>query len=125
MKEYLCLRVPLRREMMTTVRLATGGVCSAAAMSYDGGEDCKVCVTESLLLLMRRGYSAASVCFSAREEGGGVRVCVTGSEGSCGQAASDEDEIALALLNALAEDVTMDRDGGALKAIAFAFGQQA
>lgn len=124
MKEYLYLRVPLRREMMTAVRLATGGVCSAAGMSYDGGEDCKVCVTESLLLLMRRGYHAASVSFSAPEEGG-VRVCVTGGDGCCEQAASDEDEIALALLNALAENVTMERDGGELKAIAFVFGQQA
>ena len=124
MKEYLCLRVPLRREMMTTVRLATGGVCSAAGLSYDGGEDCKVCVTESLLLLMRRGYFAADVCFTAPAEGG-VRVCVTGEEGVAEQTDSDEDEIALALLNALAEDVTMDQDGGALRAIAFAFGQQA
>lgn len=124
MKEYLCLRIPLRREMMTTVRLATGGVCSAAGMSYDGGEDCKVCVTESLLLLMRRGFSAASVCFSAAQDGG-MQVRVTGEEGAADLPPSDEDEIALALLNALASDVAMDRTDGAPGAIAFVFGQQA
>ena len=116
MKEYLCLRIPLRREMMTTVRLATGGVCSAAGMSYDGGE--------SLLLLMRRGFSAASVCFSAAQDGG-MQVRVTGEEGAAGLPPSDEDEIALALLNALASDVAMDRTDGAPGAIAFVFGQQA
>ena len=110
--------------MMTTARLATGGVCSAAGMSYDGGEDCKVCVTESLLLLMRRGFAAAHVCFSAAEEGG-VQVSVTGEEGGAPQSASDEDEIALALLNALAQSVTMDKDEGGLRAVAFVFGQQA
>ena len=67
MKEYLCLQVPLRREMMTAVRLAAGGVCSAAGMSYDDGEDCKVCVTESLLLLLRRGFSSARVSFAPAE----------------------------------------------------------
>ncbi len=124
MKDYLFVRVPLRREMMTTVRLTTGGVCSAAGMSYDGGEDCKVCVTESLLLLMRRGFSAAEVRFFAAEDGG-LKVRVEGTEGAADLPASDEDEIALALLNALAADVAMDKAGDAVTAIAFAFGQQA
>ena len=123
MKDYLDLRVPLRREMMTTVRLATGGVCSAAGMSYDGGEDCKVCVTESLLLLMRRGFVSARVCFCAAE--GGIQVRVTGEEGAAAVPLADEDEIALALLNALAEDVAMDRADDTIRAIAFTFGQQA
>ena len=123
MKDYLDLRVPLRREMMTTVRLATGGVCSAAGMSYDGGEDCKVCVTESLLLLMRRGFVSARVCFSAAD--GGIQVRVTGEEGAAAVPLADEDEIALALLNALAEDVAMDRADDTIRAIVFTFGQQA
>ena len=123
MKDYLDLRVPLRREMMTTVRLATGGVCSAAGMSYDGGEDCKVCVTESLLLLMRRGFVSARVCFCAAE--GGIQVRVTGEEGAAAVPLADEDEIALALLNALAEDVAMDRADDTIRAIAFTFGQRA
>lgn len=124
MKEYLCLRLPLKREMMTTVRLATGGVCSVAGMSYDGGEDCKVCVTESLLLLMRRGFTSARVCFFAEEEGG-IGVRVTGEAPGALSPFSEEDEIALALLNALASDVTMEKSEGEVSAIAFLFGQQA
>ena len=120
MKEYLSLRVPLRREMMTAVRLAAGGVCSAAGMSYDGGEDCKVCVTEGLLLLMRRGFCAADVCFTQAEEGMLVRV--SAAEGCAAGETTDEDEIALALLNALAADVAIDREKGV---ISFMFGLQA
>ena len=55
MDELLSLRVALSPDVMTTVRLATGGVCSLVSLSYDDGEDCKVCVTESLLLLVRGG----------------------------------------------------------------------
>ena len=119
MKEYLTLCLPLRREMMTTARLATGGVCAVAGMSYDGCEDCKVCVTESLLLLMRRGVSAASVQFTDCERG--ICVRVRGTDGSASVALSDEDEIALALLNALAESVTMQEAEGC---ISFVFGSQ-
>ena len=97
MKEYLCLSLPLRREMMTTVRLATGGVCAVAGLSYDGGEDCKVCVTESLLLLMRRGFTAADVRFTACDRGIDVRV--QGTEGSADLALTDRAESALALPN--------------------------
>ena len=123
MKEYLCLQVPLRREMMTAVRLAAGGVCSAAGMSYDDGEDCKVCVTESLLLLLRRGFSSARVSFAPAE--GGMRVCVTGEACEERKPFSDEDEIALALLHALAREVTMDKAEGDVGEIAFLFGQTA
>ncbi len=124
MKEYFVLRTPLKREMMTAVRLATGGVCSSAGMSYDGGEDCKVCVTESLLLLMHRGFEAASVRFYTCEEGG-IRVCVTADAGEGTQSLSEEDEIALALLNALATDVSLDTSEGGLSSIAVFFGPQA
>ena len=95
-------------------------VCAAAGLSYDGGADCKVCVTESLLLLMRRGFSAASVQFY--EDARGIDVRVRGTEGGGDTALSDEDEIALALLNALAESVCVcDADGS----ITFLFGSQA
>ena len=120
MKDYLFVRVPLRREMMTTVRLTTGGVCSAAGMSYDGGEDCKVCVTESLLLLMRRGFTAADVRFTACDRGIDVRV--QGTQGQADLSLTDEDEIALALLNALAESVSTREAEGC---ISFVFGSQA
>ena len=122
MKEYLCLRLPLKREMMTTVRLATGGVCSVAGMSYDGGEDCKVCVTESFLLLLRGGYARANVVFS---DGDALSVRVEGEGTAQGGAESDEDEIALALINALAQNVQMRRSGGTVSAVSFTFGKQA
>ena len=122
MDELLRLRVMLSPDVMTTVRLTTGGVCSLAALSYDDGEDCKVCVTESLLLLLRGGYAAAHVAFT---NSGVLRVTVEG-EGERGAAAAcEEDEIALALINALAQDVVMDKKEGALCAIAFTFGKRA
>ena len=122
MDELLSLRVALRPDVMTTVRLATGGVCSLVSLSYDDGEDCKVCVTESLLLLLRGGYSSACVAFSDGDE---LSVSVEG-DGERGQSADcEEDEIALALINALAENVEMRRQDGALRTIAFTFGKQA
>ena len=45
MKAFLSLELQLKNELMTTVRLAVGGAASAAGLSYDDGEDCKVCVT--------------------------------------------------------------------------------
>ena len=63
-------------------------------------------MTESLLLLMRRGFVSAQVSFCAAADGG-IQVRVTGEEGAAAVPLADEDEIALALLNALAEDVAM------------------
>lgn len=123
MDELLSLRVALSPDVMTTVRLATGGVCSLVSLSYDDGEDCKVCVTESLLLLLRRGFSSARVSFAPAE--GGMRVCVTGEACEERKPFSDEDEIALALLHALAREVTMDKAEGEVGEIAFLFGQTA
>ena len=40
MEELLTLNVLLKNELMTTVRLATGGVCSLEGLSLDGSEDC-------------------------------------------------------------------------------------
>lgn len=121
MKELLRLRIPLRSDIMTTVRLTTGGVCSLAGLTYDGGEDCKVCVTESLLLLLHGGCAAAEVVFTLSER---LEVRVEGLDPLGGQASSDEDEIAAALLNALAGDVAMQRREGVLREIAFTFGLQ-
>ena len=114
----LSLSVPLGSEIMTTVRLTTGGVCSLAGLDLDRSEDCKVCVTESLLLLTHAGFSSARVEF-LREEGLTVRV-----EGEVrGKAASavPEDEISAALLGALAESITFEREGGALAKVIFSF----
>ena len=122
MMEVLSLRVALGPDVMTTVRLATGGVCSLLSLSYDDGEDCKVCVTESLLLLLRGGYARANVVFS---DGDALSVRVEGEGTAQGGAESDEDEIALALINALARGVVMERRDGAIAKITFTFGKQA
>ena len=122
MDELLSLRVALSPDVMTTVRLATGGVCSLVSLSYDDGEDCKVCVTESLLLLLRGGYASARVAFADGDE---LSVSVEG-DGVRGQSAGcEEDEIALALINALAQNVQMRRSGGTVSAVSFTFGKQA
>ncbi len=122
MDELLSLRVALSPDVMTTVRLATGGVCSLVSLSYDDGEDCKVCVTESLLLLLRGGYASARVAFADGDE---LSVSVEG-DGVRGQSAGcEEDEIALALINALARGVVMERRDGAIAKITFTFGKQA
>ncbi len=122
MMEILSLRVALSPDVMTTVRLATGGVCSLLSLSYDDGEDCKVCVTESLLLLLRGGYARANVVFSDGDE---LSVRVEGEGEATAPQQSDEDEIALALINALAQNVKMRRSEGALSGISFTFGKQA
>lgn len=122
MDELLSLRVALRSDVMTTVRLATGGICSLAAMSYDDGEDCKVCVTESLLLLLRGGYRSARVVFSKDER---LFVSVEGENCTQHQNACEDDEIALALINALAQDVVMEKCDNAIGKITFTFGKQA
>lgn len=122
MMEILSLRVALSPDVMTTVRLATGGVCSLLSLSYDDGEDCKVCVTESLLLLLRGGYARANVVFSDGDE---LSVRVEGEGAATAPQQSDEDEIALALINALAQNVQMRRSEGALSGISFTFGKQA
>ena len=121
MKEYLCLSLPLRREMMTTVRLATGGVCAVAGLSYDGGEDCKVCVTESLLLLKHAGFLSAHLIFT-REEG--IRVFAEGEEGGGEALSSMEEEISIALLQALVEDLKMERSESGVTSVSFGFGQK-
>lgn len=108
----------LQSEMMTTLRLTTGGVASAAGLSFDDGEDCKVCVTESLLLLSHAGFKRARVCFETEN---GLRVLVEGLESGMAQPAQ-EDEISVALLSALAGDVTMEKSGGQIAKIRFRFG---
>ncbi len=122
MNEVLSLRLALSPDVMTTVRLATGGVCSLLSLSYDDGEDCKVCVTESLLLLLRGGYAHARVVFA---DGDALSVLVEGEGETSAHAENDEDEIALALINALAQDVEMKKEGGTVAKVTFTFGKQA
>ncbi len=108
MKDLMKLELPLGGEIMTTVRLTTGGICSLAGMDLDASEDCKVCVTESLLLLMHAGYRRAAVSF-AEEEG----LCISLSGMGMADDAEDvpEDEISEALLEALAAQVAFEKRG--------------
>lgn len=120
MKSYLSIGIGLKNELMTTVRLTVGGVASAAGLSYDDGEDCKLCVTESLLYLSHRGYEEARIAFY-RENG--LRVVIDG-EGEGKEEGGEGDEISVALLNALANDVVIERSGGAVRSISFRFETQ-
>ncbi len=116
--ELLSMKVCLSGEMMTTVRLATGGVCSCAGLDLDASEDCKLCVTESILLLRNSGYRMVCITF---EEGEDMAVRVTGCELGRPAEKAGEDEISFALLEALAEDVTTEKEGDRLSAVGFRF----
>ncbi len=121
MKELMTLYFPLGSDKMTTVRLATGGLSALAGLSLDESEDCKVCVTESLLLLMHRGYAAARVVFSLED---GLLVHIAG-EGEGEGAPAEEDEISFALLTALNDTVRTEQKNGKLAEIVFRFGEKA
>ncbi len=96
--EKFSISTPLTGEYFTTVRLTTGGLCALAGFDVDETEDFKVCVTESLLILKRNGFSAASVTFTVGEALG----CRIVGEGACGEKEDAlEDEISRALLSAL------------------------
>ena len=118
MKTLLSLDVQLNHELMTTLRLTTGGICSLAGLDIDETEDCKVCVTESLLLLMHSGYPSARVSFT-RDEGVYVHIEAIGMKREGEE--SQDDSISSALLFALAEDVNMEKEKDFLKAIGFRF----
>lgn len=118
MRNLLSLGFELNRELMTTLRLATGGVCSLAGLDIDETEDCKVCVTESLLLLMNNGYHNARVSFA---EDGGVFVRIEAVGDAEERVEATDDGISSALLFALAQEVNMEKEKDCLKAIGFRF----
>ena len=121
MNALIDLKVPLQSELLTTVRLLTGGVCSLAGLGLEESEDCKVCVTESLLLLKHAGFLSARLIFT-REEG--IRVAVQGEEGGGEAVSSMEEEISVALLQALVEDLKMERTESGVTSVSFGFGQK-
>ena len=107
----LTMEFPLGREIMTTVRLAVGGVCSLVGFGLDACEDCKVCVTESLLLLLHAGCGRAKIVFS-REDG--LKIEIVGEGGGVPAEKTTEEEISVALLTALVDDlVTEHTENGA------------
>ncbi len=115
MNTLLQLSFPLRSDLMTTVRLAAGGVCALKDIDFDTAEDCKVCITECLLMLKHRGYAFANVLFS---DGDTLSVRVEG-EGVGEETEAPEDELSLALLGALLGDVETFERNGKLFAISF------
>ena len=111
------MEFPLDREIMTTVRLATGGICSLAGFGLDASEDCKVCITESLLLLLHAGCKRAKLGFF-REEG--LRIELLGEGGVPSEEKTKEEEISVALLTALVDGLSIESTAGGTR-ISFAF----
>lgn len=110
--------LPLTGEFLTTVRLTTGGLCSLAGFDVDAAEDFKVCVTESLLILKRNGFSSATITFTVGE----ALACEV--QGDClngDKEESIEEEISRALLSALLGDVEFikDKTGSIIEKIVF------
>lgn len=105
--EKFCVSLPLTGEYLTTVRLTTGGLCALAGFDVDGTEDFKVCVTESLLILKRNGFRAASIEFSVGE----ALSCIMQGIGDVAEKEETlEEEISRALLAALLGKVDFVKD---------------
>lgn len=113
----LSMEFPLGREIMTTVRLTAGGIGSLAGLDIDAAEDLKVCVTESLLLLLHSGCTHAKVTFEQQD---GVRVMFTGEGGNGFAEKTVEEEISAALLSALVDGLFMEHGEGGTR-ISFVF----
>ena len=115
--EKFFIELPLTGEYLTTVRLTTGGLCALAGFDVDATEDYKVCVTESLLILKRNGYTRASIVFTVGEALG---CAITGEECYTQAEKNMEDELSYALLTALLGKVDFEKDEtGALRKIVF------
>ncbi len=114
--EKFSVTLPLTGEYLTTVRLTTGGLCALVGFDVDAAEDYKVCVTESLLILKRNGFSSASIEFSVGEALG----CrVVGAEENGEMENGLEEEISHALLSALVGDVSFVKKQKKIVEIAF------
>lgn len=95
--------------LMTTVRLTVGGLAAAAGLDVDGVEDFKVCVTESLLLFKRNGYTQARAKFFINE--GDITGYIEAQEQSGEKEGGEiEDEISYALLGALVDEIEFERN---------------
>ena len=105
--EKFSVTLPLMGEYLTTVRLTTGGLCSLVGFDVDFAEDYKVCVTESLLILKRNGYTSATIDFSVGEALGCV---VVGKQKTAEKENAAEDDISRALLSALLGKVDIETD---------------
>lgn len=118
MMKLMSLEFPLGKEVLTTVRLVTGGVCALVGLGLDEAEDCKVCVTESLLLLLGGGGKNAKVTF---ERGKNLSVLLEAEYSGEKSGAPVEEEISVALLRAFVEDLEIVREKEHAR-ISFGFG---
>lgn len=100
--EKFRISTPLTGEYLTTVRLTVGGLCALSEFDVDSAEDCKVCVTESLLILKRNGFVSAKLCFTRGETLG---VEIEGEMLGEKTQGEEDDGISYALLNALLGEV--------------------
>ena len=109
--------LPLTGEYLTTVRLTTGGLCSLVGFDVDFAEDFKVCVTESLLILKRNGYTSATIDFTIGEALG---CFVYGKDANGTKEDAIEDEISRAVLSALLGEVHFEtNENGEVSGIRF------
>lgn len=114
--EKFTVTLPLTGEYLTTVRLTTGGLCSLAGFDVDTAEDYKVCVTESLLILKRNGFSTASIEFTLGDALG----CTVSGVGEVGEKTDSlEDGISKALLFALLGEVDFVKESDRVVKIVF------
>ena len=101
------ISLPLDSEFFTTVRLTTGGVCALADFDVESTEDFKVCVTESLLILKRSGFTSARIGYAL----GQPLLCeVVGETRMDKREEGVDDEISYALLTALLGEVDYEKD---------------
>lgn len=114
--EKFSVTLPLTGEYLTTVRLTTGGLCSLAGFNVDESEDYKVCVTESLLILKRNGFTTASIEFTVGEA---LACRVVGVEKGGEKEDGFEDEISRSLLSALLGKVEFVKDGENIVGVVF------
>ncbi len=114
--EKFSVTLPLTGEYLTTVRLTTGGLCALAGFDVDTAEDFKVCVTESLLILKRNGFTTATIDFSI---GDALGCQVLGKDENGEKTDSFEDEISYALLSALIGKVELKKDGDKVVGVEF------
>ena len=105
--EKFSVSLPLTGEYLTTVRLTVGGLCSLMDFDVDLAEDYKVCVTESLLILKRNGFSRADLLFTVGET---LSCAVCGKDFNGEKDAGLENEISRALLGALLGKVEFVED---------------
>ena len=115
--EKFSIKTLLKGEYFTTVRLTVGGLCALADFDVDSTEDYKVCVTESLLILKRNGFSSASITFTLGE----ALACEIVGEVLDGDKEEGlEDEISRSLLSALLGEVAFYKEGDRIVKITFA-----